>query len=80
MKIQGNKIIAEEGKLLRRKVAFPLTASTITLGKVLIDGKMVDDVPENYEEIDKSEVIKSKTNLFEMLKKNKETVNTENHD
>lgn len=52
MTIQGNKLIADKGKVLRRTVAYPLTGNTITLGKVLIDGELVDDKAEYYKEID----------------------------
>lgn len=44
-------LIADEGKVLHRKVGTPFTAQQVFLGKVKIDGVLVEDKVENYEEI-----------------------------
>lgn len=45
-------LIADEGKVLRRIVGFPMSGNDVVLGKVLIDGEIVDDTIENYEEVE----------------------------
>lgn len=52
MKIDGNTLIADEGKILIRRVGYPLKGKVVHLGKVNIDGKLVEDVASNWEEID----------------------------
>ena len=53
-------LIADEGKVLRQISSGIILGTEVYLRKVMIDGKMVDDFVENYEEIDepKPEVIK----------------------
>lgn len=53
-------LIADEGKVLKQISSGIILGTEVYLRKVMIDGKMVDDFVENYEEIDepKPEVIK----------------------
>lgn len=45
-------LIADEGKVLRQISSGIIIGSEVYLGKVLIDGELVDDFVENFEEID----------------------------
>ena len=53
-------LIADEGKVLKQISSGIILGTEVYLRKVMIDGKMVDDFIENYEEIDepKPEVTK----------------------
>lgn len=60
MKIEGNKITADEGKVFCRKESGEIYANEIYLGKTFfINGIKLDephyDVPDDFEEIDISE-------------------------
>lgn len=48
-------LIADEGKLLRRISNKEIYGKEVILGKIMVNGKIVDDVPENFEEIDDEE-------------------------
>lgn len=45
-------IIADEGKILRQISSGIIMGNEVYLGKVMIDGKLVDDFVENFDEID----------------------------
>ena len=47
-------IIADEGKVLRQISSGIIMGNEVYLGKVMIDGQLVDDFVENFEEIDES--------------------------
>ena len=47
-------IIADEGKILRQISSGIIMGNEVYLGKVMIDGQLVDDFVENFEEIDES--------------------------
>lgn len=60
MKIEGNKITAEEGKVFRRKSDGFIYGNEIYLGYTYyLGGKKLDEphleVPDDFEEIDKEE-------------------------
>jgi hypothetical protein len=52
MKIQGNTIIADEGKVLRCKCHNVIMGTEIYLKEKMKNGKLEPDTPDNYEEID----------------------------
>jgi len=57
MKIEGNKITADEGKVFRRKESGELFGNEIYLGKSWYIGGVKldvphDDVPEDFEEVE----------------------------
>lgn len=52
MEIQNNKLIASEGKVIRCKCHGVILGTEVYLRKILKDGKLEDDTPDNYEEID----------------------------
>ncbi len=49
-------LIADEGKVLKQISSGIILGTEVYLRKVMIDGKMVDDFVENYEEIDEPEI------------------------
>lgn len=62
MKIEGNKITAEEGKVFRRKSDGFIYGNEIYLGYTYyLNGKKLDEphleVPEDFEEVDEIEEI-----------------------
>ncbi|MBQ0073600.1 MAG: hypothetical protein KBT34_05360 [Prevotella sp.] len=48
-------IIAADGMVLHRTVGTSFTAKEVFLGKVKVDGVLVEDKVENYEEITRPE-------------------------
>lgn len=52
MKIQNNKLIADEGKVIRCKCHGVILGNEVYLRKIMKDGKLYIDIPDNYEEID----------------------------
>lgn len=52
MKIQNNTLIADEGKVIRCKCHGVILGTEVYLRKIVKDGKLEDDTPDNYEEID----------------------------
>lgn len=55
MKIQNNKLIADEGKVFRCKCHGVILGNEVYLRKLMKDGKLCVDTPDNYEEIDELE-------------------------
>jgi len=51
----GRHLIASEGMVLKRISDGVIFGSEVMLGRVLIDGEIVPDFPENYIEIEASE-------------------------
>jgi len=45
-------LIADEGKVLKQISSGIIMGKEVYLGKVMIDGQLVDDFVENFEEID----------------------------
>jgi len=45
-------LIADEGKVLKQFSSGIILGYEVFLGKVIINGELVDDFPENFEEID----------------------------
>lgn len=45
-------LIADEGKVLKQISSGIILGYEVFLGKVIINGELVDDFPENFEEID----------------------------
>lgn len=45
-------IIADEGKILKQISSGIIMGYEVYLGKVMIDGQIIDDFVENFEEID----------------------------
>ena len=45
-------IIADEGKLLKQKSSNVIFGTDVFLGTVIIDGELVEDTIDNFEEID----------------------------
>lgn len=56
MKIQNNKLIADEGKVFRCKCHGVILGSNVYLRQIMKDGKLEVDTPDNYEEIDEPEI------------------------
>ena len=52
MKIQGNILIADEGKVIRCKCHNVILGTEVYLKEIMKDGKLEPDSPDNYEEID----------------------------
>lgn len=52
MKIQNNKLIADEGKVFRCKCHGAILGDEVYLKEIMKDGKLEVDTPDNYEEID----------------------------
>lgn len=52
MKIQNNTFIADEGKVIRCKCHGVILGTEVYLRKIIKNGKLEDDTPDNYEEID----------------------------
>lgn len=53
-------LIADEGKVLKQISSEIILGTEVFLGKVIIDGKLIDDFAENFEEIDEIDEIKPK--------------------
>jgi hypothetical protein len=57
MKLQGNIIIADEGKVLRCKCHNSILGTEVYLREIMKDNKLEKDTADNYEEIDEPERI-----------------------
>lgn len=56
MKQINNTIYADEGKVLRCKCHYVIMGTEVYLREKMIDGTLVPDSIDNYEEIDKPEI------------------------
>lgn len=52
MIIENNTLIADEGKVFRCKCHGVILGNEVRLRKIMKDGKLCVDTPDNYEEID----------------------------
>ena len=52
MKIQGNILIADEGKVIRCKCHNVILGTEVYLKEIMKDGKLEPDSSDNYEEIE----------------------------
>ena len=50
--VNSKHIIADEGKLLKQKSSNVIFGTDVFLGTVIIDGELVEDTIDNFEEID----------------------------
>lgn len=55
-------LIADEGKVLRRISTQEIYGKEVILGKIMVDGMMVDDVSENFDEVDEESQPDNKPN------------------